>query len=42
MKSLGHVYGDTEYLSVFSPNAEKYEPEKNSVFGQFSTGKICV
>ena len=27
---------DTSYLSVFSPNAGKYELEKNSVFGQFS------
>ena len=27
---------DTPYLSVFSPNAEKYGPEKKSVFGHFS------
>ena len=27
---------DTPYLSVFSPNAAKCGPEKNSVFGQFS------
>ena len=27
---------DTEYLSVFSPNAGKYRPEKNSVYGHFS------
>ena len=26
---------DTEYVSVFSPNAGKYRPEKNSVFGNF-------
>ena len=27
---------DTKYLSVFSRNAGKYGPEKNSVFGHFS------
>ena len=26
----------TSYLSVLSPNVEKYGPEKNSLFGQFS------
>ena len=32
-----HALGlNTEYLSVFSPNAGKYGPEKNSVFGHFS------
>ena len=32
------VFGqkDIPYLSVFSSNAGKYEPEKNSVFGHFS------
>ena len=27
---------DTLFLPVFSPNAGKYRPEKNSVFGHFS------
>ena len=40
-----HLYwieSDTKYLSVFSPNAEKYEPEKNSAFGQFSCSDSIV
>ena len=31
---------DTLYLSVFNPNAGKYGPEKNSVFGHFSRS-VC-
>ena len=33
------VFGlNTKYLSVLSPNAGKYGPEKNSLFGQLSGG----
>ena len=33
---------DTEYLSVFSPNAGKYGPENNSVFGHFSRSETAI
>ena len=29
-------FGITPYFSLFTPNAGKYGPEKNSVFGHFS------
>ena len=31
----GPYYGDTPYVSVFSPNAEKYGPEKTPYFDTF-------
>ena len=31
---------DTSYLSVFSPNAGKYGPEKTSYFGHISQSDL--
>ena len=34
---------DAPYLSVFSPNARKYGPKKNFVFGHFSDSvELCI
>ena len=38
---ISEKYADTEYLSVFSPNAGKYGPEKTSYLDTFHT-VVCT
>ena len=40
--SIWTEYRDTPYLSVFSPNAGKYRPEKTPYLDTFHAVNMCV